>query len=62
MPGFFYARDLGGHHTSGATGSPGDVPLHNSLYDFNDAFLPIQARGFARVAHQRWLSSLPRPS
>lgn len=38
---------------NGATGTPGGVPLHNSIYDFNDAILPIGARYFAEIVKQR---------
>jgi hippurate hydrolase len=41
---------------NGAAGTPGGVPLHNGAYDFNDALLPVGARYFAELVHQR----LPR--
>jgi hippurate hydrolase len=38
---------------NGAAGTPGGVPLHNGMYDFNDEVLPIGARYFAEVVRQR---------
>lgn len=38
---------------NGASGTQGGVPLHNALYDFNDAVLPIGARYFSELVRQR---------
>jgi hippurate hydrolase len=38
---------------NGEGNSPGAVPLHNAVYDFNDSVLSVGARYFAEIARVR---------